>query len=57
VIPLLIASYFVACLDRADIGFAGPGMNRDLRLGVRLRRRPVLRQLLSVHAAEQVKTG
>ncbi|MGA3399717.1 MAG: MFS transporter [Acetobacteraceae bacterium] len=32
VIPLLIACYFVAYLDRVNVGFAGLSMNRDLHL-------------------------
>ena len=54
IIPFLMLCYFVAFLDRVNVSFAALQMNRDLGLtrgGLRLRRRPVLPDLLPVRSA------
>ena len=53
---MLIACYFIAYLDRVNVGFASLTMNKALgfqRRGLRLRRRHLLPRLLHLRGAEQ----
>ena len=53
-VPFLILCYFVAYLDRVNVGFAALTMNKDLgsvRLGLRLRRRHLLPRLFPLRSA------
>ena len=55
-LPLLIACYFVAYLDRVNVGFASLTMNKALgfsRGGLRLRRRHLLSRLLHLRSPQQ----
>ena len=39
-LPLIVVIYFVAYIDRTNVGFAGFGMNKDLGRRNGLRSRP-----------------
>ena len=54
IVPFIMLLYFIAYIDRVNIGFAALTMNKDLGLlanGLRLRRRHLLLRLFPVRSA------
>ena len=59
-IPFLALCYFIAYVDRVNVGFAALTMNQDLGLhscGIRCGRGAVLRRLRPVRGAQQPRHG
>ncbi len=59
-IPLLMMCYFIAYLDRVNVGFAGISMNQRpafQRRGIRLRQRHLLRRLFPLRDSQQPAHG